>query len=93
VGDLVAGYQAGRTVRQLAARFQIHRATVSEHLERHGVARRVCKPQLVGPDVATAHLLYESGRSLAQVGEQYGVHRETVRRAFKKAGLEVRPRA
>ena len=38
--ELVVGYQDGLTIYQLAQRFQVHRNTVSELLERRGVPRR-----------------------------------------------------
>jgi DNA-directed RNA polymerase specialized sigma24 family protein len=40
VTALVAGYQAGATVYELAERFDINRKTVSEHLHRQGVEIR-----------------------------------------------------
>jgi hypothetical protein len=40
VEELVAGYQTGSTVYQLAEKFRINRETVSKLLERQGVPRR-----------------------------------------------------
>jgi hypothetical protein len=40
VEELVAGYQTGSTVYQLAEKFRINRDTVSKLLERQGVPRR-----------------------------------------------------
>jgi hypothetical protein len=92
VDQLVERYQAGATIRILVGEFKISRCTAMDHLERRGVPRRACVAMLTEPDVAKAHQLYQSGLSLAQVGKHFGVHGETVRRAFKKAGLAVRPR-
>jgi transposase-like protein len=90
IEQLVAGYQAGATVYELAEQFGVHRGTVSDVLERRGVARRF------GPispaQVATASSLYEGGLSLAKVGQQLGCHATTVREALTKAGVEIRPR-
>ncbi len=41
IEDVVAGYQSGRSLIELAQEFGIHHRTVAGHLERLGVARRV----------------------------------------------------
>lgn len=62
LNQLVTGYLAGATVYELAEQLGIHRHTVSEILERHGVARRYRK---VSPEqLALACSLYENGLSL-----------------------------
>jgi transposase-like protein len=90
IDELVAGYQGGATVYELAEQFGVHRSTVSDVLERQGVARRF--GPLSPAQVATASSLYEGGLSLAKVGQQLGCHATTVREALTKAGVEIRPR-
>jgi hypothetical protein len=46
VDQLVAAYQAGKTVRELASQFDLHRTTVLAHLERQGVSRRASRRKL-----------------------------------------------
>jgi DNA-directed RNA polymerase specialized sigma24 family protein len=88
--ELVAGYVAGSTVYELADQFGVHRHTVSEILERHGVARR---HQRLSPEqLDLVCTLYESGLSLTKVGNRLGRPAETVRQALIKAGVEIRPR-
>jgi hypothetical protein len=62
---------------------------VMKHLRRRGAPSRtgVVKRQL-----SDAERLYEAGWSLARIGEHFGVDGETVRRAFRGAGVEIRPR-
>jgi len=89
---LVQAYLAGSSVRLLAAEFQINRHTVSAHLERHGIARRVQKQKLTDQQVAAVIDLYASGWSLVRVGEHFDVNAETVRRALLAAGIVPRPK-
>ena len=90
IDDLVAAYQAGISVYELADHHRIHRATVSLLLERRGVPRRY---RLVeGDRITQAVNLYESGHSLSTVGSQMGVSPETVRNVLIRAGVTLRPR-
>jgi len=59
------------------------------HLDRAGTERRT---GIIKGHLSEAHGLYESGSSLARVAEHFGVDAETVRRAFKNAGIALRPR-
>jgi transposase-like protein len=54
---LVADYEAGERVRELARIYGIHRTTVLAHVARAGKARG----QLTGPRVDEAVRLYEQG--------------------------------
>jgi hypothetical protein len=88
VEELVAGYQAGSTVYQLAEQFRINRGTVSKLLEREGVPRRG-RP-LSPAQVEQASRLYATGLSLVSVGKQLGCDGSTVHLAFRKAGVRMR---
>jgi hypothetical protein len=90
IDELVAGYLPGSTVYELADGFSIHRHTVSEILERRGVARRYKKLSPEQVDLACA--LYRGGLSLTKVGVQLERRAETVRQALLKAGIEMRAR-
>ena len=88
--SLVAMYQVGATIGELAARFGVHRTTVTAHLVRAGMDRR---RRGLGPQqVEEAARLYGEGWSLARLGERFGVSDGTVLNAFRKAGVETRPR-
>lgn len=88
--ELVAAYQGGATVGELARRFELHHTTVTAHLERHGVPRR--RSGLDQAHHAEAALLYETGWSLAKVGAHFGVDAETVRTVLRKRGVAIRSR-
>jgi hypothetical protein len=70
ITELVAAYKAGRSIRDLATVFGIHRTTVGDHLSRQGVARR---HNPLGPeelDLATR--LYADGWSPAKIADHVG---------------------
>lgn len=87
VTELVVAYRQGIGIRDLAERYDIHRHTVAEHLERHGVAR---PPRLTPILVAQAVELYTQGSSLARIADQLGVHPESVRYRLRQAGVKMR---
>ncbi|RFS84419.1 hypothetical protein D0T12_18440 [Actinomadura spongiicola] len=86
--ELVQAYEAGATLHQLAARFGIHRATVSNILNRHRVKTRWRR--LTEEDIDEAACLYEEGLSLARVAEQLGVSADGVRYQLRKRGVKMR---
>jgi DNA-directed RNA polymerase specialized sigma24 family protein len=90
VDELVKRYRAGAKVGELAANFGVHRDTVSEQLDRQGVARRQkgLAPELLSELIA----LYRSGSSLATIGAKMSVDPGTVALALRKAGTPLRPR-
>jgi len=90
VDALVAGYKAGRTMKELAAEFGIHRVTVSRHLRRTGVAVRGSR--LGERESREAAALYAAGWSAARVAERLGVCADTVLRSLREAGAVIRPR-
>lgn len=90
VAELVATYQAGATIDELAARFSVHRTTVMAHLDRSGVARR--QRGLAPEQVEEAAQLYLGGWSLVRVGDHFQVDAETVRQSLMSVGCPIRPR-
>jgi AraC-like DNA-binding protein len=82
-------HERGVPIDELASVFAVHRTTVMTHLDRAGVERRT---GLIQRHLDEARRLYEAGSSLARVAEHFGVDDETVRRAFKNAGIPLRPR-
>lgn len=87
---LVADYEAGILVREIAKKFGVHRVTVSNIVEAASLAPRA---RGLAPDqVEEASKLYVAGQSLAKLGKRYGVHAETVRQALLGAGVRLRPR-
>lgn len=88
VQELIAGYQAGRTVYELGERFGIERRTVSTILHRHDVPMR--RRGLSSEQVDEAVRLYGEGWSLARIGQKLGVDATTV--LTKLRGRAVRMR-
>ena len=92
VQELVDAYVGGAPVRELAARFGTERRTVSAHLERNGIERRVNRAKLSSADIEQAAELYCAGLSLASVAERFDVDPKTSGTWLKRAGVAMRPR-
>jgi hypothetical protein len=88
IEELVASYQAGGKVNDLAAHYQVNRNTVMGHIERVGVRRHY--PALLPEEIRKAAELYRSGRALAAMGVHFGVNASTVRTALLKVGVAMR---
>lgn len=85
---IVAEYKAGQTMKQIAARHDIHRITVSEVLDRTDTTKR---PKGMSPNqVDVAVRLYESGLSLARVGAQLEFDAVTIRTMLLRRGVKTR---
>ena len=86
--ELALAYSAGSATNELAARFGIHRATVTAILHRLGVDLR--QRGLTNVQVAEACGLYPEGWSLARLAERYDADDMTVRRYLLLAGVVMR---
>jgi predicted DNA-binding protein (UPF0251 family) len=85
---LATAYRAGEATKEIAARFGIHRATVTAILHRLGAELR--QRGLTDEQVAEACRLYPEGWSLARLAERYDVTDMTVRRILLLAGIAMR---
>lgn len=90
VDALVAGYEAGKTMNELAAEYGIHRVTVSSNLRRAGTTLR--HPGLNAEQIAEAAGLYEAAWSSGRLAERFGVGADTVLRALRQSEVPIRPR-
>ena len=88
IGELVARYQDGAKVRDLAADYRINRNTVIGHINRAGVRRHY--PALMSEEIRKAAHLYRSGWSLAAIGSHFRVNASTVRTALLRVGVAMR---
>ncbi|MEK7472046.1 MAG: helix-turn-helix domain containing protein [Patescibacteria group bacterium] len=86
---LVAMYQAGSAVLELAEQFRASRQTVSAALNRHGVLRP--RRTLSDDEISTACQLYETGWSLAKIGKRFEMDAGTIHDALRKVGVAMRP--
>lgn len=82
---LVGDYLAGMSVKALAERYGIHRATVFSHLRRRNVPSR--RPGLGIDEKAEAVRLARAGVSMRAIGRRMGVDRKAVRAALVEAGF------
>jgi DNA-directed RNA polymerase specialized sigma24 family protein len=87
---LVAGYEAGKTMKELAGEFGVSRQTVGGHLRRAKVPVR--RAGLVSGQLAEVVALYESGWTSRELAERFDVSSDTVLRTLRRQGVEVRSR-
>lgn len=85
VDQLVGDYLAGMSVKSLAERYGIHRATVFSHLRRRNVPSR--RPGLCLDEKAEAVRLARAGVSMRAISRRMGVDRKAVRAALVEAGV------
>lgn len=88
VDELVTMYRNGKTMREVAEHFRVHRATVAIHLRRRSV--RVRRGKLTTEQVAEVGALYDQGFTLTEIGARFGVGQDTARRAVTEAGGTTR---
>lgn len=88
VEQLVAEYRASADMKELAARWSLHRTTVAGHLRKVGVELR--RQGVPADRLHEAIRLYNGGWSLRRLAERYDCDDETVRQALKRAGLQLR---
>jgi len=86
---LAERYEAGGTVYELAAEFQIDRGTVSERLKYQGVIMR-SQHRLTGQSLEGAIRLYSGGWSCKRIGDHLGFDQRTVWNALRQAGVALR---
>ena len=86
--QLVAGYQAGATVYELADQFGVHRGTIARRLKAQGVELR-CR-SINEAEIARAIELYATGLSTAKVGAKLGRDHSTIWHALRAAGVQLR---
>jgi hypothetical protein len=90
IDDVVTAYQAGATLAEMASAYRAHPQTISQALERRGVARRF--HLLRDQRLERAIFLYRQGQSLATIGSELDVSPDTVGYALRMAGVPIRPR-
>ena len=92
VEQLIHRYREGVSIDRLACEHEVHRTTVTHHLDRAGIARRRVVRKMTAESVARAAARYDQGASLALVASEFGVHERTLAREFRRTGVPIRPR-
>jgi DNA-directed RNA polymerase specialized sigma24 family protein len=86
--QLIAEYEAGAGIKELAARWDLHRTTVAARLRRAGVQlRRQGVPDTL---LNEAIQLYGEGWSCQRLAGRYGCDAETARQTLRRAGVRMR---
>ena len=80
--EIVARYEEGATVYEIAAEFGCHRTTVAERLKKSGIVMRLQSPGAVTID--SMESLYQSGFSYVEIGRQLGYSANTVRKYLRE---------
>lgn len=89
--EVVALYESGAPIKEIAQRFRVHRVTVSEICKRHGVELRSTKRRMTEEQVEIAARRYREGASLATIGKELGLNASTIWNRLIKSGVEMRP--
>ena len=88
VDELVTMYLDGKTMREVAEHFRVHRTTVAIHLRRRSIPVR--RGKLSAAQVAEIGALYDQGFTLAEIGARFDVGQDTARRAVMETGGTIR---
>jgi DNA-binding transcriptional regulator LsrR (DeoR family) len=84
---LIADYEAGGRVGELARVYGLHRTTVAGHVARAGKTR----PIMTEAQIDKAVALYGDGWTLHNVGRHLGVADQTIRRVLVQRAVTIRP--
>jgi hypothetical protein len=88
VVELIVAYGQQKSIKELAAKYRIHRVTVTSLLRRSGVELR--QVGLTDVQAAEACRLYPEGWSLGRLAKRYDVNDMTVRRYLLLAEVVMR---
>lgn len=75
-------------IHEIAKEFKIHRATVSQHLDRAGVSKR--QPSMSEAQIDEAVQDYAAGQSLDKIGNRLGFDSTTVLKELRLRGVKMR---
>ncbi len=84
---LIADYEAGARVGELAKVYGLHRTTVARHVARAGKTR----PVMTEAQIDDAVVLYRDGWTLHNVGQHLGVADQTIRRVLVERAVTIKP--
>ncbi len=89
VQKLVAQYQAGASIAELARQFGMHTQTVDAHLKRQGIEKRGAY-KLSPEQVDKAVRLYADGWSTIEIAKEFDVSTNAARMSLIRAGVTLR---
>jgi DNA-binding transcriptional regulator LsrR (DeoR family) len=83
---LIAEYEAGARVGELAKVYELHRTTVARYVALAGKTR----PVMTEEQIDEAVFLYGDGWTLHNVGQRLGVADQTIRRVLVERAVTIR---
>ena len=90
LAHIVQRYESGDTTQEIGTRYGISKTRVASILHEQGITIR--RQGLTDRQVNEAAHFYSAGRSLAWLANRYGVSPMTVSMAFRRHGVQLRPR-
>lgn len=92
ITQLIADYQAGVHLRELAKNYKISESTVKRHIRASGVPHRTTWALTAEQVREATHLYVEERWSILRLSKHLGCAEETVRNALRKNGVTLRTR-
>lgn len=89
--ELVDAYRAGKTVYALAAKYGVHRVTISKTLKKAGVDVTKSKAQ-AKLDADEVIKMYQEYHTTGEIAKLYGVHPNCIIRCLRAHGITIRSR-
>ena len=90
---MVAGYEAGASVDELAARFEVSNSPIRRILNAAGVQMRPTgRAPATAPDVDQLAADYRAGETLLSLSRAHGWDPKTIKKWLVRAGVDVDPR-
>ena len=87
VAEVIALYEAGRSLHRIAEMFGVNHTTINYHLRREGVALRPNGTHELPISTKEILQLREQGWTYKQIGERVGVSPDTARRRVDRARI------
>jgi len=88
IAQLCKDYEAGKSARQLAAKYHISKTSVQRLLQKHGISLR--RQGLTPDQLQRATELYQAGKSIPEVSEAMALSQNVVYYGLKQAGVVMR---
>jgi len=86
---MIADYQSGMTVRQVAVKWNMNGKTVSIQLRRASVVTRPAARKLKEDQIAAIVASYIDGTSMCALAKEHAVHPATIKSHLLRSGVEL----
>lgn len=92
IAELLADYQAGTHLRELATKYAVSESTVKRHIRASGVEHRKTRALARDQIQEAARLYVHDGWSILKLSKHLHCAEDTVRKALRNEGVELRRR-